>query len=410
MASAATLTATATDPPCPIAPIHNLPLPPPSHFSHLYKPNAEGKTVILGIEGSANKCGVGVLCYDPQAETYQTLSNPRKTYVSPKGCGFLPKETSWHHQAHVVAIIRAALDEAFPNESNPHRHLSAIAFTLGPGMGGPLRSCAMAARSLSLLWKIPLLSVNHCIAHIEMGRVATSASDPVVLYVSGGNTQVIAYSDGRYRIFGETIDIAVGNCLDRFARAVKLSNDPSPGYNIELQARKHTERSPLKFVELPYVVKGMDVSFSGLLTYIEDATKSRNFVNDREKEEKQQFTTADLCYSLQETIFAMLIEITERTMAHCGQNSVLIVGGVGCNKRLQHMMADMVSDRGGALCAMDHRYCVDNGAMIAQAGMFGLQYGSKDMLAKMEDTECRQRFRTDQVEIVWRPKNRGKEI
>ena len=413
------MTSTATDPPCPIEPLHNLPIPPPSHFAHLYKPNKiNGQTIILGIEGSANKCGVGILAYNPETSTYQTLSNPRKTYVSPKGCGFLPKETAWHHQAHVVALIRAALNEAFPQDENtsgthqhkPEDYLSAIAFTLGPGMGGPLKSCAMAARSLSVLWKLPLIAVNHCIAHIEMGRVATRASDPVVLYVSGGNTQVIAYSDGRYRIFGETIDIAVGNCLDRFARVVGLSNDPSPGYNIELEARKHTEDKPLKFVELPYVVKGMDVSFSGLLTFIEELTRKKNlFVKDgEEKQNENQYTMTDLCYSLQETIFAMLIEITERTMAHCGQNSVLIVGGVGCNKRLQGMMADMVVDRGGTLCAMDHRYCIDNGAMIAQAGMFGLQFGSKDMVVKMEDTECTQRFRTDQVEVVWRPKTRGK--
>jgi len=414
------MTSTATDPPCPIEPLHNLHIPPPSHFAHLYKPNKiNGQTIILGIEGSANKCGVGILAYNPKTSTYQTLSNPRKTYVSPKGCGFLPKETAWHHQAHVVALIRAALNEAFPQDENtsddtqqhkPEEYLSAIAFTLGPGMGGPLKSCAIAARSLSLLWNIPLIAVNHCIAHIEMGRVATAASDPVVLYVSGGNTQVIAYSDGRYRIFGETIDIAVGNCLDRFARVVGLSNDPSPGYNIELEARKHTEDKPLKFVELPYVVKGMDVSFSGLLTFIEELTRKKNlFVKDgEEKQNENQYTMTDLCYSLQETIFAMLIEITERTMAHCGQNSVLIVGGVGCNKRLQGMMADMVVDRGGTLCAMDHRYCIDNGAMIAQAGMFGLQFGSKDMVVKMEDTECTQRFRTDQVEVVWRPKTRGK--
>jgi N6-L-threonylcarbamoyladenine synthase len=153
----------------------------------------------------------------------------------------------------------------------------------------------------------------------------------------------------------------------------------------------------------------MDVSFSGLLTYVEELTKKNNlFVGRGTKLSDDQFTISDLCYSLQETIFAMLIEITERTMAHCGQNSVLIVGGVGCNVRLQEMMADMVADRGGTLCAMDHRYCIDNGAMIAQAGMFGLQYNSKDMLVKIEDTECRQRFRTDQVEIVWRPKTRGK--
>lgn len=165
----------------------------------------------------------------------------------------------------------------------------------------------------------------------------------------------------------------------------------------------------ITFVDLPYVVKGMDVSFSGLLTHVEELTKKKHlFVHTPDKKTNDdQYTISDLCYSLQETIFAMLIEITERTMAHCGQNSVLIVGGVGCNVRLQEMMASMVADRGGTLCAMDHRYCIDNGAMIAQAGMFGWQYRSKDMLVKIEDTECRQRFRTDQVEIVWRSKTRG---
>jgi len=113
------MVSTATDPPCPIEPLHNLPIPPPSHFAHLYKPNKiNGQTIILGIEGSANKCGVGILAYNPKTSTYQTLSNPRKTYVSPKGCGFLPKETAWHHQAHVVALIRAALNEAFPQDEN----------------------------------------------------------------------------------------------------------------------------------------------------------------------------------------------------------------------------------------------------------------------------------------------------
>ena len=66
-----------------------------------------------------------------------------------------------------------------------------------------------------------------------MGRLETGIQHPTVLYVSGGNTQVIAYSNQRYRIFGETLDIAVGNCIDRFARLVNLPNAPFPGYNVE---------------------------------------------------------------------------------------------------------------------------------------------------------------------------------
>ncbi|CAM9684373.1 unnamed protein product [Heterosigma akashiwo] len=190
---------------------------------------------------------------------------------------------------------------------------------------------------------------------------------------------------GGRRIFGETIDIAVGNCLDRFARVLGIPNDPSPGYNIEQLAKRGG-----KYLELPYGVKGMDVSFSGISTFIEKEAKNL----------KEEYTKEDLCFSLQETVFAMLVEITERAMAHCKQNQVLIVGGVGCNERLQEMMAAMVGERGGALCAMDHRYCIDNGAMIAQAGILSYQHG---ITTEMKDTWCTQRYRTDAVDVVWRP-------
>lgn len=375
---------TTSDGPCPVDGVNNLPLPfPPSYTIR----DPDGRTIVLGIEGSANKCGVGVLLYDPSKRSYEILSNPRKTYTAPTGQGFLPKETAWHHQQHVVALIRAALQEAFPEETQPERLVSAICFTKGPGMGAPLQSCAVAARTLALLWNVPLVGVNHCVGHIEMGRMACSSSDPVVLYVSGGNTQVIAYSDQKYRIFGETIDIAIGNCLDRFARCIHLSNDPSPGYNIEQEAKK----PGAKFLELPYVVKGMDVSFSGILTSVETLAKTQ--LKDG------IITKADLCYSLQETLFAMLVEITERAMAHTGQNEVLIVGGVGCNKRLQEMIVLMAEARNGKVCAMDHRYCIDNGAMIAQAGILALQFGET---TEIEDSWCTQRFRTDQVKTIWR--------
>lgn len=134
--------------------------------------------------------------------------------------------------------------------------IDVICYTKGPGMGAPLASVALFARCLAKLWDKPIVGVNHCIGRkffhsffekhsplllptdIEMGRLVTKADNPTVLYVSGGNTQVIAYTENKYRIFGETIDIAIGNCLDRFARILKLSNDPSPGYNIEQLAKK----------------------------------------------------------------------------------------------------------------------------------------------------------------------------
>ncbi|DBA95926.1 TPA: Gcp2p [Trebouxia sp. C0004] len=304
------------------------------------------------------------------------------SYITPPGQGFLPRETAIHHQEHILDLVKEALQIADIKATD----ISCIAYTKGPGMGGPLLSCAVVARMLSLMWKVPIVGVNHCVGHIEMGRVVTGAQDPVVLYVSGGNTQVIAYADKRYRIFGETIDIAVGNCLDKFARVLHLSNDPSPGYNIEQLAKQGS-----KFVQLPYVVKGMDVSFSGLLSFVSDAASKMI--------KKGEATPADLCFSLQETIFAMLIEITERAMAHCGKKDVLIVGGVGCNERLQDMMKIMASERGGMLYAIDERYCIDNGAMIAWPGLLAFKAGQVTDLA---DTTCTQRYRTDDVYVQWR--------
>eukprot|EP00826_Nyctotherus_ovalis_P058239 TRINITY_DN7990_c0_g2_i4.p1 TRINITY_DN7990_c0_g2~~TRINITY_DN7990_c0_g2_i4.p1 ORF type:complete len:284 (-),score=54.22 TRINITY_DN7990_c0_g2_i4:231-1082(-) len=279
------------------------------------------------------------------------------------GTGFMPRETTEHHRSEILGLVKAALEEAklsLEDMCIALEYIEAVfCYTKGPGIGGPLSVGAVVVRTLSLLYNKPIVGVNHCIAHIEMGRVVTKSENPTILYVSGGNTQVIAYSQKRYRIFGETVDMAVGNCLDRFARVLKISNDPSPGYNIEQLAKI----PPLKYIELPYVVKGMDVSFSGILTYISDLYAGK-FPNTK----PEDLTQSNLCFSLQETVFAMLVETTERAMAHCGSKEVLLVGGVACNLRLQEMMKVMASERGGTVCAMDDRYCIDNGAMIAYTG------------------------------------------
>lgn len=339
---------------------------------------------IIGMEGSANKIGIGIV-----SRAGDIVANVRETYVPPTGHGFLPRETARHHQSHVVPLVRRAMDDAGLVPSQ----IDCIAYTRGPGMGAPLRSVAVAARTLALLWKVPIVPVNHCVAHIEMGRLVTGARNPVVLYVSGGNTQVIAYSHKRYRIFGETIDIAVGNCLDRFARVVGLPNDPSPGYNIELAAK--APGPARQFVELPYVVKGMDVSFSGLLSFIENEARLAL--------KSGKYSVEDLCFSLQETVFAMLVETTERAMAHCGQQDVLVVGGVGCNVRLQEMMLEMVAERGGRAFCTDERFCIDNGAMIAWTG--ALMHGHNGECGgsvPVEEATCTQRYRTDEVLVNWR--------
>lgn len=354
--------------------------------------NPERPRLALGLEGSANKLGAGVIKHTEDGSSI-VLSNVRHTYITPPGEGFQPRDTALHHRKWALEVINDCLLKA-----NVSMHdLDCICYTKGPGMGAPLQSVALVARTLSLLFEKPLVGVNHCIGHIEMGREITGAKNPVVLYVSGGNTQVIAYSRQCYRIFGETLDIAVGNCLDRFARVINLSNDPSPGYNIEQEARRGKRLLPL-----PYATKGMDISLSGILTSAEAFTYDKRYRPDgkqKSPEDEDVITPADLCFSLQETVFAMLVEITERAMAHIGSKEVLIVGGVGCNERLQEMMGIMARERNGEVFATDERFCIDNGIMIAQAGLLGFRMGQTTPLAK---STCTQRFRTDQVDVIWR--------
>ncbi|KAK6056749.1 metallohydrolase, glycoprotease/Kae1 family [Cooperia oncophora] len=332
---------------------------------------------VLGIEGSANKIGVGII------RDGEVLSNPRATFHAPPGEGFRPSETAQHHRQHILKILSKALDEAGIKE--PEKEIDAIAYTKGRKDREHLLQvwCGMVARTLSLSWSLPLIPVNHCIGHIEMGRLITGADNPVVL------SSLIRIN--RYRVFGETIDIAVGNCLDRFARVVKLPNDPSPGYNIEQAAKKGK-----KLLDLPYTVKGMDVSFSGILSTIE--SKAPQVLASGE------FTVEDLCFSLQETVFAMLVEITERAMAHTGSRELLIVGGVGCKQETavpQEMASSMCAERGAHLFATDERFCIDNGAMIAQAGCLMHEAGLK---CELEKSTITQRYRTDDVNVCWRDK------
>ncbi|KAI5185649.1 N6-L-threonylcarbamoyladenine synthase [Nematocida homosporus] len=331
--------------------------------------------LILGFEGSANKLGIGLVDGD------KILSNRRLTYVPATGEGFKITEAAMHHQKGLFPLLKEVLAET----GKKIRDIECLAYTAGPGIGPCLQIVALFVKILSVKYSIPVVPVNHCVAHIEMGRFITGAHNPTILYVSGGNTQIITYKRGKYVIFGETLDIAIGNCLDRLARELKIPNYPSPGYNIEQLAKKGKN-----LIKLPYSVKGTDLSFSGMMSFI---TKYL------EKQEITDELVADLCYSVQETAFAMLIEVTERAMACTGSNEVLVVGGVGCNQRLQAMASKMAEERGGVGFTADERYCIDNGLMIAHTAHKMVEAGYA-----FEDNSCSvsQRYRTDTVKVTWR--------
>ncbi|MDI6883701.1 MAG: bifunctional N(6)-L-threonylcarbamoyladenine synthase/serine/threonine protein kinase [Hadesarchaea archaeon] len=323
----------------------------------------------LGIEGTAHTFGVGIV-----SSKGEVVANASKTYVPERG-GIHPREAARFHAANA----RTVLDEALREADVSLDEIDLVAFSQGPGLGPALRTAATAARALAVWLDIPILGVNHCIAHVEIGRLTEGARDPVTLYVSGGNTQVIAFDAGRYRVFGETLDIPVGNCLDVFAREVGIPHPGGP--NVERLARDGK-----RYIPLPYVVKGMDLSFSGLMT---EAVRKHHAGAD----------LRDLCFSLQETAFAALVEVTERAVAHTEKKEVMLTGGVAANKRLKEMLRLMASEHKSKFFAPPMKLSVDNGAMISWAGILAYKHGVRH---RLEETVVKQRWRTDEVDVVWR--------
>ncbi|MEE9116459.1 MAG: bifunctional N(6)-L-threonylcarbamoyladenine synthase/serine/threonine protein kinase [Thermoplasmata archaeon] len=323
----------------------------------------------LGIEGTAHTVGVGIV-----DENCNILSNLTDMYEPLEG-GIHPREAANHHADVLIHLVKKSLKSA----GKRFEDMDLVAFSQGPGLGPCLRTVATGARALAISLEKPIIGVNHCIAHLEIGRKTTGCEDPVLLYLSGGNTQVIAFSEKRYRVLGETLDIGIGNMLDKFGREVGLSFPSGPA--IEGLAEKGD-----KLLQLPYSVKGMDVSFSGILTAALNLYKKGE-------------TLEDVCASLQETSFAMVTEVTERAMAHLEKDEVLLGGGVACNRRLGEMVGRMAKDRGASKFVPKPSLCVDNGAMIAWTGF--LEYKSGIRMT-IDDTQINQRFRTDDVDVTWR--------
>ena len=328
------------------------------------------KGYVLGIESTAHTFSASVV--SPKGEI---LSNSKSVYKPAEGSGIHPFEASQSHLASAARVLGDALNAS----GVPQDEISAVAYAMGPGLGPCLRVGAVAARTLAMSLGVPLVPVNHAVGHIELGCLLTGARDPIVLLVSGGHTMIIAFSGGKWRILGESLDLTLGQLLDQFGRHHGLA---SPcGAAIEKAASKS-----VNYLRLPYSVKGNDVSFSGLLT------ASKSLLDGGE-------TFYDVSYSIQETAFAMVTEVTERGLAFTSKNEVLVVGGVAANKRLGSMMTAMAKRHSSKVHLAPVEYSGDCGAQIAWTGLLSHEQGIQ---IPVDESKVRQSWRLDTVEIPWR--------
>lgn len=317
--------------------------------------------ICLGFESTAHTFGVGVFDGKPRA-------NAKAVYHT-KG-GIHPREASQFMTSEAPRVLHEALETAGIELDC----VDCFAFARGPGLGPCLRVGATISKALSEYYSKPLIGVNHCVAHIEVGKWFGKAKDPLVVYVSGANTQILGLNGGKYRVYGETLDIGLGNALDVFGRSIGLGFPAGPA--IEKLAAKNNE-----YEFLPYSVKGMDLAFTGLVTA---ASKSKL---PKEK----------LCNSFQETLFAMLVEVSERALAHTKKKELMLVGGVAQNKRLCEMLSSMAKEHGARFLVPENQYNTDNALMIALTGWKIHKAGIKQKNFKID-----QKWRTDDVEIDWK--------
>ncbi|GAA0518309.1 bifunctional N6-L-threonylcarbamoyladenine synthase / protein kinase Bud32 [Halorubrum aquaticum] len=335
---------------------------------------------VLGIEGTA-WCASAAL-HDAETDSTFIESDP----YEPDSGGIHPREAAEHMSEAIPEVVGTVLDAA-EAEYGPDA-IDAVAFSRGPGLGPCLRTVGTAARSLAGALDVPLVGVNHMVAHLEIGRHESGFSNPVCLNASGANAHLLGYHDGRYRVLGETMDAGVGNAIDKFTRHVGWNHPGGPKVEAAAAevsgAGRGSEAADL--LELPYVVKGMDFSFSGISSAANDA------YDDGEPLER-------ICFSLQEHVFAMLTEVSERALSLTGADELVLGGGVGQNDRLREMLAEMCSARGASFHAPDPRYLRDNAGMIA---VLGARMAAAGDTLEIRESRIDPNFRPDQVPVTWR--------
>jgi N6-L-threonylcarbamoyladenine synthase len=334
--------------------------------------------ISLGIESTAHTFGAGIM--DSSSEPAKILADCKDIYKAPAGSGIHPREASRHHLDVCNQVIARAFEESHISIDD----VDIIAYSAGPGLGPCLRVGAVVARTLSSYYKKPLVPTNHAVGHIELGKMLCGLRDPLVIVVSGGHTALAAKNGACWKIYGETLDLTIGQLLDQLGRFLGMSSPAGP--QIEKLADK-AAKDPIGArrafaMGLPYTVKGNDVSYSGLLSAAKNAV-----------DEKRE-TVDQVCFAVQELAFSSLAEASERALAFTEKNEVLVTGGVAANQRLASIIGAMCATRGVTCGVIPRVFSGDCGAQIAAASF---QFFKSEGSTPPAQSPVRQSWRIDSV-------------
>lgn len=307
---------------------------------------------ILGIETSCDDTCAAII------KDGNVLSNVVKSqYSHKKYGGIVPELASREHLNNINKTVNEALKIANINK----KQLSAIAFTKGPGLIGPLLVGSMYAKGLSLGLKIPLIAVNHLKAHAMSCGIANKLDFPFLcLLASGGNTQIVLVkSYNSFDLLGKTLDDAVGEAYDKIAKMLGIEYPGGPLID------KYSECGDYKRFKFPKAnVGGLNFSFSGVKTAV------KNFLNENTKSDENfiKNNLSNICASVQESLVGMLLEKIELALSKIKVNAISIGGGVAANQYLRIRLKELAEDKKIKLFIPEKQFCTDNAAMIGYLG------------------------------------------
>lgn len=299
--------------------------------------------LILGIETSCDDTSVCLL--NEKKEILGELSFSQEILLKKWG-GIVPEIAARNHLEKLFPL----LEEVFAQAKKTPREVDLIGVTTHPGLMGPLLTGLNSAKSLALLFKIPIVPVNHIYAHLEAIQLVTEVKYPYLgLVVSGGHSLFFRVSSAtNFAILGGTKDDAAGEAFDK---AAKMLNLGYPGGKIIDDLAKKGDPTRYEFPIGLKNVASCDLSFSGVKTAI------RNFSMENPKLSIQELS--DVCASYQNAIISALV-------LKCGyanrENLPIVVGGgVACNSFLREQFPKKFKE----VHFVPPKYCTDNGSMIA---------------------------------------------
>ena len=317
---------------------------------------------VLGLESSCDDCSAAVVEETPSGPVLLSMAKQSQDHLHGPYGGVVPELAAREHLLQVRNVIQEALAKA----DMPLRRLDRIAVTQGPGLVGSLLTLFSASKAIAWRENIPWVPVHHLLGHLGAARFAVPdlPFPALALLVSGGHTHLYRAADWTHlELIQKTRDDAAGEAFDKTARMLNLGY---PGGPVVDTLARRAERAAAPFSAPKFRDGKASWSFSGLKTAVKLRIAGEPGLDAAGPEDPR---VQALCRSLNETVAAWLLKPIPAVAGETGARSLIISGGVACNSELRsqaRILADRLHLR---LAVPEPRFCTDNGAMIASAGV-----------------------------------------